>query len=162
MARTCGVCVHPDRQLIDAATVAGTPNRRIATQYGLTEAAVRRHRTSHLPARLAKAKDAADIAEAGSLLDQLHALRRRALCILERAEAVDDLRAALLAIREARGTMETEARIQGPVVRELPTTVQVYAFDPDLIFPDPKSPPGAPVALSTDAPLGRHANGSGT
>src|SRR5437870_1772439 len=113
MPRTCSVCVHADRQAIDAAAVAGTPNRRIATQYGLTEAAVRRHRASHLPARLAKAKDAAEIAEAGSLLDQLRALRRRALGILERAEQADDPRTALLALREVRGTMEVEARIQG-------------------------------------------------
>jgi len=162
MARTCSVCVHADRQAIDAAAVAGTPNRRVATQYGLTEAAVRRHRTSHLPARLAKAQEAADLAEGESLLDQLASYRRRALAILERAEQDDDPRVALLALREAVRTLEVASRIQGPLAaRELPT-VSVYAFDPDVVFPDPKPPSGATV-LPTDppAPPRCHSNGNG-
>jgi transposase-like protein len=165
MARVCSVCAHPEREAINAALVGGEPYRSVAQRFAASPDAVFRHKREHIAGLLGKAaqaKEAADITEAGSLLDQLRALRRRALGILAQAEAVKDLRTALLALREARGTLETEARIQGPVVRELPMTIPVYSFDPDVVFPDPKSPSDAPVALPTDPPLGRHANGSGT
>lgn len=46
----CSVCTHPDHDAIDASLARDLPNRRIATQYGLSEAAVRRHKASHLRA----------------------------------------------------------------------------------------------------------------
>ena len=165
MPRTCSICGHPDREAINSALVAGEPYRVVAQRFAASPDAVFRHRREHIAGLLGKAaqaKEVADVTEAGSLLDQLRALRRRALGILAQAEAANDLRTALLALREARGTLETEARVQGPaVVREL-QTVCVYAFDPDLIFPDPNPPSGIAPVLPTNqpAPPGR-TNGHG-
>lgn len=49
MPRECTICAHPAAPAIDKAIVAGIANRRIATQHGLSEAAVRRHSKEHLP-----------------------------------------------------------------------------------------------------------------
>ncbi len=41
----CSICQHPQRHVIDRALAsAGSSNRRIATQYGFSEGAVRRHK----------------------------------------------------------------------------------------------------------------------
>lgn len=49
MPRTCTICSHPDRRRIDALLVEQVPNRRISTQFDVSESAVRRHAASHLP-----------------------------------------------------------------------------------------------------------------
>src|SRR4051812_2280110 len=94
MPQPCTICRHPERGAIDAALVAGTPNRRIAAQYAtarapVTEQALRRHRASHVAATLAAAaaEQAADELLRGTdLLEQLRTLAARAEGILERAE----------------------------------------------------------------------------
>jgi len=48
MSRSCSICTNPQRDAIDAAHQRGESNRRIASQYGLTEASVRRHCASHV------------------------------------------------------------------------------------------------------------------
>ena len=67
----CSVCTHPERGAIDKALAAGQPNRRIATQHGLTEAAIRRHRAAHLPQTLVKAQEAADEVAGLNALEEL-------------------------------------------------------------------------------------------
>lgn len=126
MPRTCSVCGHPEREAIDAALVAGAANRRIATQYSLSEAAVRRHRRTHLPASLAAAKGAAEATRADDLLAQVRGLQTKALAILTRAEATGDLRAALAAIGQARSNLELLAKLLGEL-REHATVVNVAA-----------------------------------
>ena len=68
--RACSVCSKAERWQLGAAIVAGAPNRRIATQYGLTEAAVRKHRASHLPLALLKPAEEAQVAESDALLER--------------------------------------------------------------------------------------------
>lgn len=123
--RVCSSCTHPEREAVDAALVAGTPNRRIAAQFGLSEAAVRRHGAEHLPAALAHAQEAQAVAQAGTLLDEVRTLRTRALGILDRAEQAGDLRTALLAIREARTTVELLLEVEGELDRRPTVNVLV-------------------------------------
>lgn len=113
MARPCSVCRHPDRDAINAALVDGTPNRRVATQHGVSEAAVRRHRADHLPAALIGAHDAEEVAHADSLLDQLAVLQADARRIQGKAEASRDYRAALAGIRELVRICELIAKLIG-------------------------------------------------
>lgn len=49
MPRTCTICSHQLAAEIDDRLVAGQTNRRIAAQFKLSEAAVRRHRADYLP-----------------------------------------------------------------------------------------------------------------
>jgi hypothetical protein len=118
MTRVCTVCSHTARDAIEDAFIAGTPKRRIAAQYGVTEQAVRRHLREHLPALLALARDAERASRADSLLDRIEALQSRTLTILEASEETNEHRTALAAIREARGNLE----LIGEVTRELNRT----------------------------------------
>ncbi len=79
----------------------------------LGERAVRRHKANHLPARLVLAEKAAEVVEAGTLLEQVGDLQRRALTILGQAERAGELKTALGAIREARSNLELLAKLLG-------------------------------------------------
>jgi hypothetical protein len=118
MPRSCTICGHTDRDAIEDAFIAGTPKRRIASHYGVSERAVRYHLREHLPALLALARDAERASRADSLLDRIEALQSRTLAILEATEETHDHRAALSAIREARSNLE----LIGEVTRELDRT----------------------------------------
>ena len=89
------------------ALVAGEPYRSVANRYeSLSQAAVQRHSENHLPATLAQAKDAEMVAHADDLLEQVRDLQVRTFAILEAAEASEQHRTALSAIREARGNLD--------------------------------------------------------
>jgi len=118
MPRVCTVCAHADREAIDTALVAGTPLREISALYRVSEDAVARHAAKHIPATLTKAQDAADAAHADDLLAQVRGLQARALAILDAAEALGDLKTALAAIRETRGTLELLAKLTGDLQQE--------------------------------------------
>lgn len=59
MARSCTVCSHHQREAIESALVAKTPNRRIAAQFAVPETSLRRHAREHLPQVLAHAAQSA-------------------------------------------------------------------------------------------------------
>src|SRR3712207_3895958 len=113
MPRRCTACDHPERHSIDGALVTGAPYRSVAKRFGLSESAVYRHKTEHLPAHLLKAKEAGEVARADDLLDQVRNLQVHALEILERAEKAGDLRTALAAISQARGNLELLGKLAG-------------------------------------------------
>lgn len=117
MGQPCRVCTHAERTRIDGLIVEGVPNRRVATQFGLSEASVRRHAERHLPASLVSARQADTVADADTLLARLEELRTRAMGLLDQAEAAGDYRTALAGIREARGCLETLAELQGELDR---------------------------------------------
>jgi hypothetical protein len=111
--RACTVCTHPELEAINRALVEGIPNRRIASHHDVTERAVRNHKAGHLPAALAKAQEAEEVAKADDLLSDVRGLQGRALGILDKAEGAGELRTALGAIREARGNLELLAKLLG-------------------------------------------------
>jgi len=113
MPRRCTVCDHPQRQRIDKAVVSGGPYRSVAKRFGLSESAVYRHKTEHLPAHLLKAREVEEAAQADDLLEQVRNLQAHALDILERADNAGDLRTALAAISQARGNLELLGKLAG-------------------------------------------------
>ena len=117
MPRTCTACSHPQRPEIDRALVDGTTYRTIADRYGLSETALKRHKSDHIPGHVAKAQDAREAADADDLLTQLKALRNKAISILQKAETSGDYRTALMGIREARGCIETLMEVEGELDR---------------------------------------------
>jgi hypothetical protein len=86
--RACTVCTHPELEAINRALVQGLPNRRIASHHDVTERAVRNHKAGHLPAALAKAQEAREVAKADDLLSDVRGLQERALGILDKAETL--------------------------------------------------------------------------
>ena len=113
MPRRCTVCDHPENHGIDEALVTGAPYRSVAKRFELSESAVYRHKTEHLPAQLLKAKEIEEVAHADDLLEQVRNLQAHALDILERAEKAGDLRTALAAISQARGNLELLGKLAG-------------------------------------------------
>jgi hypothetical protein len=113
MPRSCTVCEHAEKNAIDRALVGSVSNRSVASIYDVSEAAVRRHKANHLPAKLVMAEQATEVVEANNLLDQVGDLQRRALAILDKAEETGELRTALSAIKEARGNLELLAKLLG-------------------------------------------------
>lgn len=126
MPRRCTVCDHPDREAIDAALVAGGSLRDIAGQFRISKSALARHKGNHIPAALAKAQDAHEIAQADSLLAQVRDLQAKALRILARAERAGELRTALAAIREARGNIELLGKLAGELLQEGTVTIVTH------------------------------------
>jgi hypothetical protein len=115
MPRACSICGHEHRNAMEDAFIAGQAKRRIASQHGVSERAVRYHMREHLPALLALARDAERAARADTLLDRLEGLHSRTMAILEAVEGTDEHGTALAAIREARRNLE----LVGEVTREL-------------------------------------------
>ena len=125
MTRLCTICTHPESAAIDRALFAREPNRRVATQFGVSEGAIRRHKAEHLRDKLSQAAEARDADEAVDLLVEMHALRRKAMDLLTKAEKAGQYRVALQGIREARGCLELLAEMQGELDRRATVNVLV-------------------------------------
>ena len=139
MARTCSICVHPKHAAINAALVAGEPYRAVAQRFAASRDAVFRHKRDHIPTLVAKAvaaNDAAEVAEAGSLLEQTHHLYREAREILAQAKADGDGRLALLAVAAAARVLELEAKVNGGRPVEPPVQL-LWSFDASAYPPPP-------------------------
>ncbi len=128
MPRSCTICEHPSREAIDEALVGGASNRSLASLYDVSEAAVRRHKANHLPAKLVMAQAAEEVAQADDLLDQMQDLQARTLAILEAAESTNQHRTALSAIREARSNLELLAKLLGEL-DERPVTNILFSAE---------------------------------
>ncbi len=120
MPRRCTICTHNSRAKIDRALVVRERFRTIADQFGVSKSALLRHSDDHLPAALVNAQAAAEAAQADALLAQVVDLRDKALGVLDTAQGSDDLRAAIGAIREARGCVELLAKLAGQL-KDAPT-----------------------------------------
>ena len=125
MPRVCTACGHADRAEIDRALVAGLTFRTIADRFGLSETALKRHKADHLPATMAKAKAAEDVADADDLLAQVRDLHRLAMHLLAKASAAGDLKTALAGVREARACIETLLEVEGEIDRRPQVNVLV-------------------------------------
>ena len=127
MPRSCTVCEHAEREAIDRALVGDASNRSVASLYDVSEAAVRRHKANHLPAKLVMAQAAGEVAQADDLLGQMQNLQRRTLAVLEAAESTNQHRTALSAIREARSNLELLAKLLGELDERPVTNILVSA-----------------------------------
>jgi len=115
MPRMCSICSHPERAAIDLELLRRQASyRAIARQYGLEDDALRRHEASHLGPKVRAAKDAQDLLDSAALIEELRDLHQHLRRQLDLAEASEDGRLALLAIREARCSVETLLRL-GPL-----------------------------------------------
>ena len=110
--KNCGICSHQERAAIDAALVDGTSLRAIAGQYGTTKSALDRHR-KHIPAALVKAKEAAEVADAGTLLSRVERLMSRMEGICDKATQQQEWAGAVGAARELRCCLELLGKLSG-------------------------------------------------
>jgi hypothetical protein len=115
MGRPCTVRVHPDVEQINEDLVRRQAYLAVARTYGVSRDALRNHAREHFPELLAKAAEAERVAEGDTLLSRVEGIHRRTLAVLEAAEATQDHKLALSAIREARGNLQ----LVGEVTKEL-------------------------------------------
>lgn len=104
----CTVCTHPEREAIEVLLVEGEPERNIAARFGLSPAAVHRHKVKHLPEKLLEAKQAKYLLSAKRLFDKVEGLVQEAENLIEHAKTSTkaDTRAWASGIREARSCLE--------------------------------------------------------
>jgi hypothetical protein len=114
--KTCSVCIHEEKDAIDAALLNNVPLRTIAAQTGVGPWAIHRHR-KHLPAQLVKARDAEEVADANSLLARVERLIKRCETIATAAEKQKKWAPAVSALREVRSALELLARLRGDLDR---------------------------------------------
>jgi hypothetical protein len=112
MPQLCSICISPDRETIDQELISGTPVRDIAGRHGLSKSSIDRHK-KHIPVALQKAREAVVVSNADTLLHQVKDLQSKALQILTDAQAAGDPKTALMAIREARSTLELLGKVSG-------------------------------------------------
>jgi len=113
MPRVCTICQHPQRAEIEAAALAGTANRVIARQFDVHHDAVLRHKADHLLAELVKAKQAEEVSRATDLLSMALERDQKALALMAKAEADNDTKTALQALRVSLVSLELLARLRG-------------------------------------------------
>ncbi len=113
MPRSCTVCEHPERGALDKALAAGASNRSVASLYDVSEAAVRRHKGNHLPARVAKAQEEEDVREALDVVKQLKVINAASLNILEEAREQGKPSTALQAVDRIHKQIELQAKLLG-------------------------------------------------
>lgn len=117
----CGICAHPLRQEIDDGLLRGDSLSTLAERCGYSKSLVHHH------ARLHVARDderAATISQE-VLIERLEGFERHARRILGKAERAEDYRAAVAAIREMRGSLDSIARITGAIRDRAEVNVQV-------------------------------------
>lgn len=107
MARLCAVCSGGQREVIDAALLAGTTSvAALAALYGYSESSVRRHGRNHLVKMGLWSRRAAEDATPSDLIGHLTRILEDVAAV--RADAVErgDHRTLLTASRESRATVE--------------------------------------------------------
>jgi len=128
MARICTICSNPNRQSIDASIVSGAANRRLAAQFAVSEQAVRRHKSDHLPATMVKGFEGSEVSRGEDLVSQVEDLIAKTGRILEQAEESGDAKTALAAVRESRGNLELLGRLHGQLqAAQINVTAQATA-----------------------------------
>ncbi len=148
MPRPCTVCAHERRREIDQALVGGASVPSLARAHGLSERALRRHRSSHLPQASTEAHQAAEADRGADLLDRARKLEQVAVSILGRALAADDLRTALAAVAEASRLLQVQGRLLGQLAEAQPTPVVVTFTG----MARPRSAPPPPIIDEADLP----------
>lgn len=137
MARgvACTVCTHADVDQINALLLGKSTFAKVAVKYSLSKDAVRRHNDNHLGevlASLKKSQQAEAGEDVGSALARLEDLYERTNELLVQAEHAGSTGQALQAVREARATLESIAKITGEL-NDKPTLTINLAASPEWL-----------------------------
>jgi hypothetical protein len=122
MPRSCTVCLHPQLHDINVQlAIEANSNRQIASQFGLNEAAIRRHRANHLPREVVKARQVQEGLSADAIWKQLHNINTVTLNIIKSGWDRGDYELVLRAISRIERQSELIMKLLG----ELNETPQV-------------------------------------
>jgi hypothetical protein len=128
--RTCRVCVHDDRESIDAALLQGTPLRALGKRFGVSKDSLHRHRRDgHVAGSLKVLHGEKVEARARSLLDRIEDVVSRVERVADSAEEDGKPTLVLQAAKELRETIRLLGQATGEL-RDAPTTVVNVLQDP--------------------------------
>ena len=123
MGVKCYCCGHPERDVIDAALVAGQSMRSLSKKYGCSVNSVMRHRENHLSPALAAVAAQRKEEAASTLVAQVRTLVARADELYTTAAKDGRSSAALAALKEMRGALDLLGRATGELKDASPVTV---------------------------------------
>ncbi len=123
--RKCQICTHPERQRIEALSVAGVGIDKLAERFGCHRDSIWRHMQRHVseeaksgyligPGRVAQLAEIA-AEENGSLLDYLKILRSTLFGLLDKRAAEGDDQAVGVLSQRALNTLREIGRITGEI-----------------------------------------------
>jgi hypothetical protein len=114
MPQTCSICIHDKQEEIDRELIRGTPLRTVSDRFGPSKTSLIRHK-SHIVKTVAVAREAAQEAQAETLMGQILTLRSRAQRITDVAEQAGSLGVALQGIRELCRIVELMGQVTGEI-----------------------------------------------
>lgn len=114
MPRACTICCHPEREDIEAAIVAGTSYRRIASQFSTSDASIRRH-IEHISETIEQAQEAKEEARGIDVAGQLKRINEVAWDILEETHGLAAHEITLKAINRIEKQVELQAKLLGEI-----------------------------------------------
>lgn len=106
MPRTSTIATHPEREKIEADLLAGTSFRIISQRFGISTAALQRHRVT-----LVEVFKKEDETHSARLREKIEALEGRAAALGKKAEEGGDLKTALAGLREQARLLELSFRV---------------------------------------------------
>lgn len=113
MARHCSICIHDKRAEIELSVANGLSNRRIASQHGMSEAAIRRHMAEHIKQATKVQQEAKEISKKIDVMKQLLELNAVARSVMTRNYADKKDTLVLAAIDRIQKQLELAAKLQG-------------------------------------------------
>ena len=132
MPRACTICAHRQRKAIERALLAGQPFRELAARFDTSTGALQRHKSEHLSTALLKADRVEQETRGDDLLKKIENLEVDARRIAAKAEKGDDLRTAIVAIRELTRIVELLAKLRGEL-QNAPTTINIQVLAPVIL-----------------------------
>jgi len=156
MGMVCTTCTHEEHKAIDKALAEGKPTLRIAAKYGIPESTLRLHKRNHLPKRLARAAEKADLADATLTFQTARKLMNESLEILHECKTTGRFDTAVRAITACARATELMARLEGEIegggtvvnVLVNPQWVSIRQVVIESLRPFPQAAAAVGVALS--------------
>jgi len=128
VAKSCGICIHPDRQKIEKEIINGTSLRDIAGQFSVSKSSLARHK-EHLPPMALEAVGREKTEQLTNIVDSVirdfENVRKRFCTIADKAADVEDLDAEIAAMKEVRMTMTDTLKAKGMWAPAIANAVQV-------------------------------------
>jgi hypothetical protein len=112
MPKGCKVCRADNVKEIDKAIIEGETLQSIADKFHFHISTISRHKP-HIASKIRTYSALTEAGEGGCIMQQVSSLLQRAESLLSQAEASQDVKTALMGVRECRSTLELLAKISG-------------------------------------------------
>ncbi len=123
MSRSCTICSHPAREIIDSALVRRVPYRNLAERFSVSQTALSRHLNDHLAEYVRQALSEYGHDKGVKVLDKLAAMLERLDAFLDKAEQREDALEFRAVASEWRKQLELIAKLQGELAQEGTVTI---------------------------------------